>query len=73
MNYFQRFSRLPNLQSYQWQKSGLIGLTKKIPFKSPRPNGRAGKTASIQILYDFLRLKTNPGELPVVVRWGWGL
>lgn len=73
MNYFQRFSRLPNLQSYQWQKSGLIGLTKKIPFKNPRPNGRAAKTASIQILYDFLRQKTNTGELPVVVRWGWGL
>ena len=34
--------------------------------------GLAGKTASIQIRYNFLRLKTNSGELPVV-RWGWGL
>jgi hypothetical protein len=68
MNYRNRFASLYTLQSFDaWQSSALLGITKKVNVKT-----KWFKGTSLQLLYDFLYLKSVPvKQSPVVFRVGY--
>ena len=65
MNYL---SALPNSREplQTWQKSGLIGITKKINIKT-----RWSKETKFQVLYDFLSEQHLPVSQPLLFRMGY--
>ncbi len=64
MNYLFAFSKIEQLKKYSaWQRSGLIGLTKKISV-----NTKLFKNTSVQLLWDFLSYSQIPGTQPLVFR-----
>ncbi len=68
MNYNTQFDNFAQLRGYDaWQRSALLGLTKKINVKS-----KWFKSSNIQILYDFLYQQHLPATQPVVFRFGYG-
>lgn len=67
INHNSQFKNIEQLKQYEsWQRSALIGLTKKITLKS-----RWCKSNSIQILYDLLSNTHVPTTQPVVFRVGY--
>ena len=64
-NYMQQFASLRNLPHIDvWQRSALIGITKKY---------RIGKRENnLQLLYDLLAGSELPKGQPFVFRLGWG-
>ncbi|SJZ85989.1 hypothetical protein [Sediminibacterium ginsengisoli] len=63
-NYQQEFSRLDQLRDLNaWQKSGLIGLSKK--YKLGKKNG------NLQLLWDFLSYSQVPKTQPLKFRVGY--
>ena len=64
-NYLQQFNSLKNIPNIDvWQRSALIGLTKKY---------RIGKRENnLQLLYDLLANSEVPKGQPFVFRLGWG-
>jgi hypothetical protein len=68
MNHNAQFENFAQLQSYDaWQRSALIGITKKISIKS-----KWFKSTNIQVLYDFLYNQHLPASQPFVFRFGYG-
>ncbi|RFS18826.1 hypothetical protein DVR12_26885 [Chitinophaga silvatica] len=65
-NYLQTFASLRAVYNLDiWQKSGLLGLSKKY---------KAGKKeAKIQILWDFLSYGNIPRSQPILIRFGYNL
>ena len=64
-NYMQSFSSLSSIKNLDiWQRSALLGLTKKYKIGKKRE----GK---IQLLYDFLYNKQTPPGQPLKFRVGW--
>jgi hypothetical protein len=64
-NYMQAFKSLTSISNLEaWQKSGLIGISKKL--SSP-----GNKQANLQLLYDFFALKQLPRSQPVKFRIGY--
>ncbi len=60
MNYWERIRYLQDWRHLAWQKSGLIGITKKISINK--------KEIKMQFLYDFLNQPTQSG-LPFLFRY----
>ncbi|MBW0176597.1 hypothetical protein [Sediminibacterium sp.] len=64
LNHQQEFSRIDLLQNLDaWQKSGLIGMTKK--FKAGKKNG------NLQLLWDFLSYSQTPRTTALKFRIGY--
>lgn len=64
LNHQQEFSRLDVLKNLNaWQKSGLLGLTKK--FKTGKKNG------NVQLLWDLLSYTQVPRTTPIKFRIGY--
>ena len=78
-NYLQSFNNLGELYTnYKyatgpWQKSGLIGVTKKIPLKSPQGKSGKARESNVQILYDLLNKQHYPSSQAIKFRIGWTL
>ena len=74
-NYMQSFGSLRSVYNNidVWQKSALLGLTKKAPLNPPG-GGKQKKQreAKVQLLYDFLWNKQVPTGQQLVFRVGWG-
>jgi phage shock protein A len=70
MNYNTRFKNIEQLKQFNaWQPSALAGVTKKINVKT-----KWFKGTSLQLLYDFLYLKSMPvKQSPLVFRVGYKL
>jgi hypothetical protein len=70
MNYRNRFASLSTLQNFDaWESSALLGITKKINVKT-----KWFKGTNLQLLYNFLYLKSVPvKQSPVVFRVGYNL
>ncbi len=67
MNYNAQFNRIEVLQSYNnWQKAGLIGISKKINIKTKLMKG-----TKISLLYDVLARTHMPVSNPVSFRIGY--
>ena len=65
MNYLSKLPLL--LQPFSaWQKSALLGLSKKIPVKSKWCKG-----TNVQLLYDFLSQQHLPSSQPLIFRVGY--
>jgi hypothetical protein len=64
MEQFQNYSQLYNFDI--WQKSALIGLTKKYQITK-------NKGGNLQVLYDFLYKDHIPASQPLVFRLGYSL
>ena len=63
-NYLQAFSKWVDLENFDvWQKSALLGLTKKYKL--------GNKTGNIQLLYDFLAHSETPQGQPFKFRVGY--
>lgn len=58
---FEKFSSIPGVEL--WQKSALLGVTKKIKL--------ASKESTIQLLYDFLAKEELPQGRSLVFRMGY--
>ncbi len=78
MNYNTQFKNIAQLQQNNaWQSSALAGITKKIVLSSPAGGVRGDLTkwfkgTNLQLLYDFLYLKSVPvKQSPVVFRVGY--
>ena len=75
-NYIQSFSSLRSAYNKidVWQRSALLGLTKKIKITPPAIGGKSKKTSEskIQLLYDFLWNQQEPRGQQLVFRVGWG-
>jgi hypothetical protein len=68
MNHNTQFDNFAQLRGYdEWQRSALLGITKKINVKS-----KWFKSSNIQVLYDFLYQQHLPATQPVVFRFGYG-
>jgi hypothetical protein len=65
-NYMQAFATLKSIDNLDlWQKSALLGLTKKF---------NVGKhSGNLQLLYDFLAQQQIPAGQPLKFRFGFGL
>jgi hypothetical protein len=64
-NYMQSFKSLNSISNIDlWQKSGLIGISRKI-------NAASNKQANLQLLYDFFALKQIPKSQPLKFRIGY--
>lgn len=63
---FKNFDALKNMNA--WQRSGLIGISKKIPLKTKMTKG-----TKVQLLYDVLHAEHVPVSQPVVFRIGYQL
>lgn len=64
-NYMQAFKSLNSISNIDaWQKSGLIGISKKI-------NAAKDKQANLQLLYDFFAIKQVPRSQPLKFRIGY--
>ncbi len=69
LNYNAQFRNIEQLKSYNdWQKAGLIGLTKKIQIQT-----KWAKGSKMQLLYDVLHKQHIPASQPVVFRIGYDL
>lgn len=67
INHNASFKNLAALREYDvWQQSGLLGISKKVEFKSKLMKG--GK---LQLLHDFLYRQHLPVSQPVVFRMGY--
>lgn len=67
MNYHAQFKNINQLQKYNdWQKAGLIGLSKKISLKTKFIRG-----TQLQLLYDILYRQHVPVTQPVIFRVGY--
>ncbi|MBC7383685.1 MAG: hypothetical protein H7296_11955, partial [Bacteroidia bacterium] len=67
MNYNTVFTNLRSLQSSnEWQRSGLIGITKKIKIKTKYVKG-----TNLQLLYDVLHNNHVVPTQPIVFRVGY--
>jgi hypothetical protein len=67
MNYNAQFRNISQLQSYNdWQRSGLVGITKKIKIKT-----KFFKGTNLQLLYDVLYKQHIPVSQPVLFRVGY--
>jgi hypothetical protein len=68
MNYNTQFKNIEQLKQYNaWQPSALAGITKKINIKT-----KWFKGTNLQLLYDFLYLKSVPvKQSPVIFRVGY--
>jgi hypothetical protein len=67
MNHNASFKNMEALQEYDaWHQSGLLGISKKVEFKSKLMKG--GK---LQLLHDFLYKQHLPVSQPVVFRVGY--
>ena len=67
MNYNAQFKNIYQLQQYSnWQQSGLLGLSRKIPVKSKLIKG-----TKVQLQYDFLARQHMPVSQPVIFRIGY--
>ena len=67
LNYNTAFSKLNQLQNKtNWQRSGLIGLSKKVNIKS-----KLAKATRISLLYDMLYKTHLPQSQPVLYRIGY--
>ena len=65
LNYQQEFEKLAILKDLSnWQRSGLLGLTKKYKIGK--------KTNNMQLLWDFLSYQQVPSTQPIVFRVGVG-
>ena len=63
-NYMQEFSSISQIKNIDaWQKSGLLGLTKK--YKIGKKEGK------LQLLYDLLAEKQKPPSTPIKFRLGY--
>ncbi len=64
LNYQQAFEKLDILKDLSsWQRSGLLGLTKKYKIGK--------KTNNMQLLWDFLSYRQVPSTQPIVFRVGY--
>lgn len=69
MNYKASFKNIEQLKDYNaWQEAGLVGLTKKISFKS-----KLAKGTKVQLLYDMLYRQHIPVGQPFVFRINYEL
>jgi len=69
MNYKSTFSSINELKVLNaWQKSGLIGISKKLPV-----NSKMLKVSNIQLLWDFLSYYQIPQTQPIVFRVGFSI
>jgi hypothetical protein len=67
MNYRSQISDFTQLQDYsQWQRSGLIGLSKTIPIKT-----KFFKNSKVLLLWDFLSYEQRPRTQPIIFRVGY--
>lgn len=67
MNYRSEIRNITELKDYSaWQRSGLIGLSRKIPVKT-----KFFKNTKLMLLWDFLSYEQVPRTQPVVVRFGY--
>ncbi|MEO6230418.1 MAG: hypothetical protein ABJB11_13685 [Ferruginibacter sp.] len=67
LNHNAQFKNIEVLKNYDaWQRSALIGLTKKLSVKS-----KWFKTSNIQILYDILSQQHVPVSQPLLFRVGY--
>ena len=73
-NYMQSFSSLRSAYNNidVWQRSALLGLTKKIPLSSPKGGKKKTTESKVQLLYDFLWNQQEPMGQQLVFRVGWG-
>jgi hypothetical protein len=68
LNHNAQFQNIAQLKNYNaWQRSALIGLTKKISIKT-----KWFKTTNVVLLYDFLSYQHVPASQPVLFRVGYG-
>ncbi len=69
MNYNATFNQIEQLKDHTaWQQSGLVGLTKKISFKS-----KLAKGTKVQLLYNMLYRQQVPVGQPFVFRINYEL
>lgn len=68
MNYLSDALSLSQLKVQSWQRSGLLGFSKKISVKS-----KHFKETKIQLLYDFLSQQHIPVSSPLLFRMGYNL
>lgn len=67
VNYNAGFKNISLLRQYnEWQRSGLIGITKKLNIKT-----KFFKGTSVQLLYDMLYRQHFPVSQPVLFRTGY--
>lgn len=67
MNYLSGFERIRELKAFSnWQQSGLIGISRKIPIKT-----KFSKGTKIELLYDFLSTSSGNGGQPFKFRIGY--
>jgi hypothetical protein len=64
LNYNSQFKNIPQLKDHDdWQGSGLIGITRKLSFKT-----KLFKGTKLQLLYDLLYRQHSPVSKPVLLR-----
>lgn len=69
MNYRSEIRNIAELKDYSgWQRSGLIGLSRKIPVKT-----KFFKNTRLMLLWDFLSYDQVPRTQPLVVRFGYNI
>lgn len=67
MNYQSEIRNIAELKDYSaWQRSGLIGLSRKIPIKT-----KFFKSTRIKIMWDFMSYEQTPQANPVIIRFGY--
>ncbi len=67
MNYLSNFKHIQQLKDMSdWQRSGLIGLTKKVSLKN-----KFLKNTKIQLLWDFLSYSQKPATQAIIYRIGY--
>lgn len=67
MNYRSEIRSIAELKDYSaWQRSGLIGVSRKIPIKT-----KFFKNTKLMLLWDFLSYDQVPRTQPVVFRIGY--
>lgn len=65
-SYMQQFASIQTIRNFDiWQKSALLGITKKYKIGK--------KQANIQLLYDFLHAVEIPQSNPIIFRIGFSL
>lgn len=69
LNHNAQFQNVAQLKNYNaWQRSALIGITKKLKIKT-----KYFKATNIQLLYDFLSNQHKPVSQPVLFRVGYSI
>jgi hypothetical protein len=65
LNYRNEINNVDQLKSFSaWQKSGLLGLTKKVSINKK-------VKANLQLLWDFLSYHQVPQTSPIIFRFGY--